>query len=228
VPQEGELTVGDVAAAIERLAPGISARAAETVTRTMPSRVPLCEGCNYTPLFEALITAMEAHGGRAAHIVVGETGCMVRGDLPPMELFDVKYGLGASLGMSLGIALNTRRQRVVCLVGDSAFFHSNLNALPQIVQAGADMTVIILDNRVTGLTGGQSHPGTPRDERGMLRGEQDIVPVLRAYGINPATVTPAEPEAMGQTLAEALGAAGPRFIVARVPCPRYGPWEEAG
>jgi indolepyruvate ferredoxin oxidoreductase alpha subunit len=146
---------------------------------------------------------------------------MVRADLPPMELFDVKYGLGASLGMSLGLALSTQRQRVVCLVGDSSFFHSNINALPQVVQAGADMTVIILDNGVTALTGGQVHPGTPRDERGALRAQQDIVPVLEAYGITPAIVTPGEPEAMARALKAGLAATGPAFIVARVPCPRY-------
>jgi indolepyruvate ferredoxin oxidoreductase alpha subunit len=221
VPEEGELTVADIAAALQVLSAGLSAPVGEAPARAMPSRVPLCEGCGYTPLFEALIAAMEAHGGRARHIVVGETGCMVRADLPPMELFDVKYGLGASLGMSLGLALSTQRQRVVCLVGDSSFFHSNINALPQVVQAGADMTVIILDNGVTALTGGQVHPGTPRDERGALRAQQDIVPVLEAYGITPAIVTPGEPEAMARALKAGLAATGPAFIVARVPCPRY-------
>ncbi len=221
VPEEGELTVADIAAALEVLSSGLGAPVEAAVARAMPSRVPLCEGCGYTPLFEALLAAMEGHGGRARHIVVGETGCMVRANLPPMELFDVKYGLGASLAMGLGLALSTDRQRIVCLVGDSSFFHTNINALPQVVQAGADMTVIILDNGVTALTGGQTHPGTPVDERGVLRAEQDIVPILEAYGIVPAIVSPDEPEAMARALDEVLSAAGPAFIVARVPCPRY-------
>ncbi|MHB1317304.1 MAG: thiamine pyrophosphate-dependent enzyme [Anaerolineae bacterium] len=223
VPEEGELTVTDIAAALEVLSSGLSAPTGAASARAMPSRVPLCEGCGYTPLFEALIAAMEAHGGRARHIVVGETGCMVRANLPPMELFDVKYGLGASLGMGLGLALSTdpKRQRVVCLVGDSSFFHTNVNAVPQVVQAGIDMTVIILDNGVTALTGGQVHPGTPRDERGVPRAQQDVVPVLEAYGIAPIVVSPGEPEAMARALGDGLDAAGPAFIVARVPCPRY-------
>ena len=192
----------------------------------MPSRVPLCEGCGYTPLFEALIAAMENHGGRKRHIVVGETGCMVRADLPPMELFDVKYGLGSGLGMGLGLALSAKRQRVICLLGDSSFFHSDINALPQVVQAGAPISVVILDNEVTALTGGQVHPGTPHDERGGTRAQQDIVPILKAYGIDAAVVTPDAPEEMARTLNAALQSDDPAFIVARVPCPRYVSREE--
>lgn len=221
LPDEGELTVADIAAGLEAFRPGLSARVSAAPARAMPSRVPLCEGCGYTPLFEALLAAMEKHGGRNRHIVVGETGCMVRADLPPMELFDVKYGLGSGLGMGLGLALSTKRQRVVCLVGDSSFFHSDSNALPQVMQANVPMTIIVLDNEVTALTGGQAHPGTPHDERGTSRSQQDIVPILRAYGIIPAVVMPSNPEAMAQALEAALETTGPAFIVARVPCPLY-------
>lgn len=226
LPDEGELTVADIAAGLEAFSPGLSAPVAAAPGRAMPSRVPLCEGCGYTPLFEALIAAMENHGGRKRHIVVGETGCMVRADLPPMELFDVKYGLGSGLGMGLGLALSAKRQRVICLLGDSSFFHSDINALPQVVQAGAPITVVILDNEVTALTGGQVHPGTPHDERGGTRAQQDIVPILKAYGIDAAVVTPDAPEEMARTLNAALQSDDPAFIVARVPCPRYVSREE--
>ncbi len=226
LPDEGELTVADIAAGLEAFSPELGAPANAAPARAMPSRVPLCEGCGYIPLFEALIAAMENHGGRKRHIVVGETGCMVRADLPPMELFDVKYGLGSGLGMGLGLAVSTKRQRVVCLLGDSSFFHSDINALPQVMQAEVSMTIIVLDNEVTALTGGQPHPGTPRDERGGARAPQDIVPVLEAYGMTPAVVTPDRPEDMARALDAALDADGPAFIVARVPCPRYATREE--
>jgi len=226
LPEEGELTQAGIGAALETLAPGAGRAAAEESTRNMPSRAPLCQGCGYLPLFEALIAAMEAHGGRKRHIVVGETGCMVRADLPPMELFDVKYGLGASLALGLGLALSNRRQRTLCLVGDSSFFHTGLNAVPQVSRSGVDLTVIILDNGVTALTGGQAHPGTPYDERGAPRATLDILSVLSGFGIHARQVSPSSPKEMARDLDWALTASGPAFIVARVPCPRFASPEE--
>ncbi len=231
MPEEGELSNAALAAGLQALAPGLALPPTKEQTRAMPSKTPLCAGCGYWPVMEALAAEMEARGGRQRHIVVGETGCMVRGDLPPLELFDVKYSLGASLGLGLGLALagsrSRTRPRVVALVGDSAFFHTNLNALPQIVQAGASMTVIVLDNRVTALTGGQAHPGTPQDERGALRASADIAAVLRAYGIEPATVSAEEPDELRAALAAALAAPGPAFVLADAPCPRYPTGEQS-
>jgi indolepyruvate ferredoxin oxidoreductase, alpha subunit len=225
MPEEGELSGAHLAAGLKALAPDLALPSIEEHARSMPSKTPLCEGCGYWPVMQALVNEMEAHGGRRQHIVVGETGCMVRGDLPPLELFDVKYSLGASLGIGLGLALaggqGRSHPRVVTLVGDSAFFHTNLNALPQIVQAHPPMTVIILDNRVTALTGGQVHPGTPQDERGAPRPGADIAAVLRAYGIQPALASPDDPVTLREAIAHALTCPGPSFVLAHVPCVRY-------
>ena len=227
MPEEGELTATTLAAGLHALAPELSLPDVQEHTRAMPSKTPLCDGCGYWPVMEGLLAEMEARGGRSRHIVVGETGCMVRGDLPPLELFDVKYSLGAGLGLGLGLALAGGRssgrepERVVALVGDSSFFHTDINALPQIVQAGAPITVILLDNRVTALTGGQAHPGTPVDERGAGRPPTDIAAVLRAYGIEPAIVSPNDIAHLRETLSAALDANGPSFVLADVPCPRY-------
>jgi indolepyruvate ferredoxin oxidoreductase alpha subunit len=221
LPAEGELTASSLASALNLLAPELGLAPQGEAHRSMPSRVPLCEGCGYIPLFEALIAAMEQHGGRAAHIMVGETGCMVRANLPPMRLFDVKYGLGSGLGMGLGLAVAGARQRVVCLIGDSSFFHSGINALPSLVQSGADLTVVILDNGVTALTGGQVHPGTSHDERGSARPGESIEAVLRAAGVDPQVVSPNRPEEMRSALDGALAGRGLNVLVAQVPCVRY-------
>lgn len=218
VPEEGELEHAALCRALLALQPALTLHPPAGSQRTMPSKTALCPECGYRPLLGALIEAMNQRGGRNTYIVVGEAGCMVRAHLPPLELFDVKYSLGASLGLGLGLALSGTRQRVVALVGDSALYHSEINTLPQIVDDQPPMTVVILDNQVTALTGGQAHPGSPHDERGSRRDGHDIVRVLEGFGIAPKVVCPERQAQMQAALQTALATSGPAFVVARVPC----------
>ncbi len=221
IPEEGELSEPEIAAALAGLDPSYKAAERDGTQRAMPSKVPLCDDCPYRPTFEALLRAIRRHGGRGQHIVVGETGCMVRANLPPFELFDVKYGLGSGLGLALGLALSGTPERVVALLGDSSFFHSDINALPQAVQLGLPMLVVVLDNGTTALTGGQPHPGSPADERGQPRPSSDLVAVIRGYGVEPRLCAPEDVPAMEAAFDEALGADTLRVIVVRGPCPKY-------
>jgi len=226
IPAEGELTEPAIAAALRRLEPTLAAEVPSTAGRAMPSRVPLCDDCPYRPTFEALIAEMEAHGGRKQHIVVGETGCMVRANLPPMRLFDVKYSLGSGLGLAIGLALGETQpggqgQRIVALLGDSSFFHSDINALPYAAQLNLPMLVVLLDNGTTALTGGQAHPGSATDERGAPRRMIDLADVVRGCGIEPRVIATNDVAALRAAFAEGLRAAGTRVVIARGPCPRY-------
>jgi indolepyruvate ferredoxin oxidoreductase alpha subunit len=221
VPEEGELSPANIVGALAHILPPEKLPQAPDARRDMPSRTPLCDDCPYTPAFEALLEAMERQGGRERHIVIGETGCMVRANLPPMELFDVKYSLGAGLGMGIGLAMNDRRHRVVALLGDSSFFHTDINALPQAVQMNLPMAAIILDNGTTALTGGQAHPGSARDERGRPRVAVDIAAVVRGYGIEPLVCATDDSAALAQAYDDALTADEFRVIVVRGPCPRH-------
>jgi indolepyruvate ferredoxin oxidoreductase alpha subunit len=154
--------------------------------RSMPSRDPLCDGCPYIPTFDALIQVMEQLGGREKFIVVGDPGCMVRGQLAPYEMMDVKVSLGSSIGMATGVALSHRAgdggKHVVALSGDSSFLHTGFNGLVDAVQVGANMLVLILDNGTTALSGGQPHPASRLDARGRPRRGVDLVALARAAG----------------------------------------------
>jgi indolepyruvate ferredoxin oxidoreductase alpha subunit len=158
----------------------------EETGRPMPSRDPLCDGCPYIPTFDALIQVMEQLGGREAFIVVGDPGCLVRGQLPPYEMMNVKTSLGSSIGMATGVALSQRAgdgdKRVVALSGDSSFLHTGFNGLVDAVQVGANMLVLILDNGTTALSGGQPHPASRLDARGRPRRGVDLAGLARAAG----------------------------------------------
>jgi len=129
---------------------------------------------------------------------------------------DVKLSLGASLGLAMGLASTQDRQRVVALVGDSCLFHSEINGLPLAVELGLDLTVIILNNGVTGLTGGQPYPGA------MAGGTSHrIVAVCAACGATPVAVAATEADALNDALTAALTEPGLQVVVVDAPCVRY-------
>lgn len=181
VPDVGELLASQLSASLNQFLPELSVASAGDEERKMPSKEPLCPGCPYFPVFDALVEVMGEMGGRGQFIVVGDPGCMVRAQALPLELLDVKTSLGSSVSMAAGIALNQletestaahqfgERRKVIALSGDSGFFHSGCLALIDAVRLEADLLVIILDNGSAALSGGQPHAGTAAALRGKPR-----------------------------------------------------------
>jgi indolepyruvate ferredoxin oxidoreductase, alpha subunit len=226
VPYGGEVFGTHIAAALNRFCPSLSVPEEGERTRSMISRESLCEGCPYIPTFDALLEALSGMGGRDRAVIVGEPGCMVRGQLPPYDLLDVKTSLGSSIGMAAGIALTMARhgenKRVVALCGDSSFFHSDVNALLDAARAGVSMLVLILDNGTTALSGGQPHPASPRDARGKPRPAVDMAALARASGVRTAeTIEVHSKDRLRAAIVTGLNAEGISVIVASGPCPRY-------
>ena len=188
----------------------------------MPSRRPLCEDCPYIPTFEALLAVMERHGGRDAFIVTGETGCMVRAQLPPWELLDVKYGMGSSIGLAAGLARAGINQRIVALSGDSALLHSGFGELIDAAQAGANLLVVVLANEITALSGGQPHPATARDAQGHPRTPVDLSALVKAAGVDRVhTVDPNNYQATEAALENALASNRLAVVIAQRACPEW-------
>jgi indolepyruvate ferredoxin oxidoreductase alpha subunit len=227
IPREGELFEQQIVAGLAALLPEWPWPSYGPGGRAMPSRQPLCEDCPYVPAFEALLAMMEQHGGRDAFVVAGETGCMVRAQLPPYELLDVKYGMGSSIGLAAGLARTGIPQKVVALSGDSALLHSGLAELIDAAQAGIDLLVVVLANETTALSGGQPHPGTDHDARGHARQPTDLAGLVQAAGAD--TVQVVDPEERGATEAAyeaALSAGGLAVVIARRACPKWAPVRE--
>jgi indolepyruvate ferredoxin oxidoreductase alpha subunit len=123
--------------------------------------------------------------------------------------------------MGLGLALSDREHLVVALVGDSSFFHTDINAMPYAAQLDLPMLVVVLDNRTTALTGGQAHPGSDLDERGHSQEAIDLVEAIRGCSLEPKVCTPHDVPAMEEAFEGALIAEMLRVVVVRGPCPRY-------
>ena len=91
--------------------------------------------------------------------VLGDIGCYTLGAVPPLSAMDAVICMGASIGMAVGFdkADPEAHKHSVAVIGDSTFIHSGITGLIDAVYNKARVTVIILDNRTTGMTGHQEH-----------------------------------------------------------------------
>ncbi len=145
---------------------------------TVPPRPPaLCPGCPHRAFFYDM-----ARQKRKA-IIAGDIGCYSMGVLEPFKAMDMLISMGASIGMAHGFKQAGGQEGVVATIGDSTFFHSGLSPLAAAVYNKAKITVAILDNRITAMTGQQQHPGTGVTLQGEQGHEIDIAPVVKAMGV---------------------------------------------
>ena len=111
-----------------------------------PREGRLCPACPHRAILYAL---------KSLNIcVMGDAGCSALSSLPPMETVHAHTAMGASIGMATGIN-SLVQKKLAAVIGDAAFFHSGINAMMNALARGVDLLVVILDNRVAGMTGGQ-------------------------------------------------------------------------
>ncbi len=156
IPRDGELNPNIVAEAI-----GKPIKKGKDVPGLVVGRPPsLCSGCPHIDSFNALNKAIEEYGkGR----IFSDIGCYTLSALPPYESINSCVDMGASITMAKG-AVDAGLTPSVAVVGDSTFTHSGITGLLDAVNENSPITVIILDNRTTAMTGGQKSHATGRLE----------------------------------------------------------------
>ncbi|KJS12021.1 MAG: indolepyruvate ferredoxin oxidoreductase [Peptococcaceae bacterium BRH_c8a] len=179
-----------------------------------PPRPPvLCPGCPHRGVFFTL---------RSMKLTVtGDIGCYTLGGLPPLEGIDCCVCMGASISMAHGIdkAVPGLKEKTVAVIGDSTFLHSGITSLLNAVYNSSDITVLILDNRTTAMTGHQDHPATGRTLMGGEAPEVDLEALCRALGVKQVElVDPLDMAAVKEAVNTGLAAKGPSVIIARRPC----------
>jgi indolepyruvate ferredoxin oxidoreductase alpha subunit len=121
----------------------------------VPARPPiLCPGCPYWWVINAIKKVVDPQ----KVIFGGEIGCYMLFSHKVINLQDYLYCMGSSTSVAHGISKMTK-QKVICFVGDSSFFHAGIPALINTVFNQSNPLIIILDNRTTAMTGHQPHPG---------------------------------------------------------------------
>ncbi|CAK0772883.1 Indolepyruvate oxidoreductase subunit IorA [uncultured Gammaproteobacteria bacterium] len=228
LPRTGELTADVVGPAIRKLLgepePAVPATAAKA--NVFPRPPTLCSACPHLGIYHAL------YAMRRRVIITGDIGCYTLGAGHPWNALDCCISMGASMGMALGVdkarGKADQKKAVVAVIGDSTFLHMGIQGLLNIIYNRGNVTALILDNRTTGMTGGQNHAGTGRDLHGEPAPSVDFVRLVEALGIKPErirTVDTYEPETLFKVLREETAIPEPSVIITNRPCVLIGQFE---
>jgi indolepyruvate ferredoxin oxidoreductase alpha subunit len=152
LPEAGELRPEHVSEALAKI---LEKPVKKYLKTDAPIRSPLfCAGCPHRSTFYAIKKMLGTK-----KIFGGDIGCYMLGALTPYNMYDFVVSMGASIGISHGISKSTGEKPIV-FIGDSTFFHAGIPALINLVFNKADALVVVLDNRLTAMTGHQPNPGS--------------------------------------------------------------------
>ena len=223
IAPSGENTVDSVAVALAEFLGDASLRttAAELPELPpLPVRPPvLCAGCPHRASFYAVKQAMK--GRRTFY--GGDIGCYTLGNAAPLDMCDTCLCMGAGINIAQGIWRTEPDTKCFAFVGDSTFFASGITGVINAVYNQADLTLIVLDNSTTAMTGHQPHPGTGRTMMGQVVEKVSIERILEAIGLTAVeTVNPLDLREAVQTVRRTADLPGVKAIIFRSPCIALG------
>lgn len=210
IPNRGELNTAIVREAIE------GKKKADLFSPVpLPLRPPnMCAGCPHRGIFFNL--------SKLNVFVSGDIGCYTLAFLPPLSAMDSCVCMGASVTIAHGMvkALGAdSHNKVVSVIGDSTFMHTGVNGLINSVYNESSATTIILDNRITAMTGQQHNPATGCSIKGEAAHAIDIAGLCRAIGVKHVfEVNPHDVPETKRVLKEAIELDEPSVVISKAPC----------
>lgn len=192
----------------------LPAAAGKPRVSSMEPRVPqMCPGCGHRSAFFAIGQALEK-----GTVTVADIGCHTLGFLPPYRMGQVLLSMGHSTGTASGLSLFGEGPKPVAFLGDSTLFHAGLPGIINALFNGHNLTLVVMENGTTAMTGHQDHPGSGRNANGPA----EVIPVRRLLeGLGVKDICEVDTYSQGK-LAEAVIAAQSRrgfsVVIARHPC----------
>lgn len=182
----------------------------------LPMRPPvLCSGCPHRASFFAVKEAMK---GKKT-VYCGDIGCYTLGNAMPLDMVDTCLCMGGGVNMAQGIGKIEPDTACFAFVGDSTFFASAITGVINAVYNKTCMTLIILDNSTTAMTGHQPHPGTGKTIMGDTTEKIDIEAVLRDIGVKIVeTVNPLNLKSAIECVKRVSSESGVKALIFRSPC----------
>ncbi|MBN1191543.1 MAG: indolepyruvate ferredoxin oxidoreductase subunit alpha [Dehalococcoidales bacterium] len=188
----------------------------QQIDAILPSRPPtLCAGCPHRGSFYSINAAVrKVKNDLGERVLAGDIGCYSLGVYPPLNSYDTSTCMGAGFGIANGLATG-QKGPVVGHLGDSTFFHSGIPPMINAVFNKNKITMVVLDNSATSMTGFQPHPGAPANGEAAILPENiaracnvEFVEVVNAFDIKKSV----------ETMEKAIRFNGPAVVVFRGLC----------
>jgi indolepyruvate ferredoxin oxidoreductase alpha subunit len=181
----------------------------------VPNRPPiLCPGCPHRSVFSVL-NKLKMHAA-------GDIGCYTLGAVAPLNVIDTTICMGASISTLHGMEKARGREFTknwVATIGDSTFLHTGINSLINMVYNKSTATVMILDNRTTGMTGHQEHAATGKTLKGEDTYAIDLAALCRSVGVSRVLeIDSFDVKALEAAVKESVASDELTVIIAKAPC----------
>ena len=186
--------------------------AAPSAAGDLPTRPPvLCAGCGHRGVFYVL--------SKLKATVTGDIGCYTLGAVAPLNAMDSTICMGASIGNAAGMKKAGLKGRICAVLGDSTFFHSGMTGILSAHYNGTPVTTVVLDNRITAMTGHQDNPGTGKTLAGEPAPVTEIGDIARAMGYKKVVKVSADDLGeLERVLTDAMDGDEGALIIAYAPC----------
>jgi hypothetical protein len=180
LPRQGELAPNVLKPAIARLLGEPVPELPFAPSQVFPRPPTMCVACPHLGVYYTLAQIKNI-------TIAGDIGCYTLGAGHPWNALDTTISMGASMGIALGLDKGRsdadKDKRILAVIGDSTFLHMGMQGLLDIVYNGGNVTVLLLDNRAVGMTGGQPNPGSGRDINGDEAPRVDFARLVEALGV---------------------------------------------
>ena len=190
LPKQGELAPNVLKPVIakllgEPLPEGIAAPA-----QVFPRPPTMCVACPHLGVYYTLAQIKNI-------TISGDIGCYTLGAGHPWNALDTTISMGASMGIALGLDKGRgeadKDKRILAVIGDSTFLHMGMQGLLDMVYNGGNVTVLLLDNRAVGMTGGQDNPGNGRDIYGNPAPRINFAQLVESLGVKKERIHVVDP-----------------------------------
>ena len=219
LPRSGELSPNILKPAIARLL-GEPVPEVATVKpmQVFPRPPTMCVACPHLGAYYTLAQLRNV-------TISGDIGCYTLGFGQPWNALDACISMGASMGMALGLdkgrSEDEKDKKIVAVIGDSTFMHMGMQGLLDIVYNKGNVTVMLLDNRAVGMTGGQNNPANGRGIHGEEAPRVDFASLVKALGVKEErvhVVDPYELPTLFKVLRQETKVPEPSVIITNRPC----------
>ncbi|MDR3565849.1 MAG: indolepyruvate ferredoxin oxidoreductase subunit alpha [Negativicutes bacterium] len=183
-----------------------------TIAADAPVRPPvLCPSCPHRGVYYTI--------NKVVDVVTTDIGCYTLGALPPLSAGETCMCMGASVGIAMGMAKMMPGKKIIATIGDSTFLHSGVTGLMDAVYNRGVITLVILDNSITGMTGHQQNPATGFTIKNEPTNKVDLAEMVKACGVKKIwTVDAYDLSAVEAALHEAVTCGEVAVVIAKQPC----------